>query len=426
MPTELEPSTRSAPQAPPVPACRFCAAPLTTTFVDLGVSPLCENVVRPEALEAPETFFPLHVRVCDACLLVQLPEYVAPEDIFTEYAYFSSTSVSWVEHARRYAEAMVSRFGLGPSSRVVEIASNDGYLLQHFAERGIPVLGIEPASNVAATARERGIPTVNRFFGAATAADVLAEHGPADLIPANNVLAHVPDVNDFAAGVATLLAPGGVATFEFPHLLRMIEGNQFDTIYHEHFSYLSLRSAAQVLAAQGLRVVDVEELPTHGGSLRVFARHAAHDEPAGPRVAAVAAAEAAAGLDRLEGHLGFGARVRETKRELLEFLLGAQAAGRRVAGYGAPGKGNTLLNACGIRADLLEYTVDRNRYKQGTYLPGSRIPVHAPDHIAATKPDVILILPWNLREEIAAQLAYTREWGAQLVVPIPRVEVFPS
>jgi C-methyltransferase C-terminal domain/Putative zinc binding domain/Methyltransferase domain len=406
--------------------CRFCSTPLTTTVVDLGMSPLCESVVHPDRLDEMEPFFPLHVRICDECLLVQLPEYVAPAEIFTEYAYFSANSDSWVAHAGRYAEAMTARYGLGPDDLVVEIASNDGYLLQHFVARGIPVLGVEPAANVAATARERGVRTLNEFFGEGTARAIVEEHGPAALMPANNVLAHVPDINDFVAGIAVLIGDRGVATLEFPHVLRMIEGNQFDTIYHEHYSYLSMVTVRRIFAAHGLEVVDVEELPTHGGSLRVYARAAASHEPVSPRVEAVLELERAAGLDTVDGYLGFGPRVQATKRELMEFLLAAQRDGRHVAGYGAPGKGNTLLNYCGIREDLLPYTVDRNTYKQGTFLPGTHIPVKEPGHLADTRPDYILILPWNLRDEIAEQLAYTREWGAELVVPIPRLEVFST
>jgi SAM-dependent methyltransferase len=400
--------------------CRFCRAPLSRTFVDLGMSPLCESYVAPHKLDAMEPFYPLHVRVCERCLLVQLPEVVAPEAIFTEYAYFSSYSDSWVEHARRYADAMIGRHGLGPEHFVVELASNDGYLLRHFVERGIRVLGVEPARNVARVAEERGVPSLSRFFGAQVARDIVAEHGHADLVPANNVLAHVPDINDFVAGIAVLLAPGGTTTLEFPHILRLIEGNQFDTIYHEHYSYLSLHTVERILAAHGLRVVDVEELPTHGGSLRV---HACHAGQAGAGVESVRALEREHGLDRVDGYDGFGPRVEALKRDLLTFLIEARREGRRVAGYGAPGKGNTLLNYCGIRTDLLEYTVDRNPYKQGMALPGTHIPIHPPERLAETRPDDILILPWNLRDEIVAQLSYAREWGARFVVPIPRVEV---
>jgi len=419
--TTVEPAQRSKVTAD----CRFCQSELSVTFVDLGMSPLCESFVPPERLDAMEPFYPLHVRICERCLLVQLPEYVAPEEIFTEYAYFSAYSDSWVAHARRYADAMIARYGLGADSLVVELASNDGYLLQHFVAAGIPVLGVEPAQNVARAAEARGVRTVSVFFGEQAAREIVAQHGHASLVPANNVLAHVPDINDFVAGIAVLLARDGVATLEFPHIHRLIDGNQYDTIYHEHFSYLSLYAVEQIFGAHGLRVVDVEELPTHGGSLRIFARHADDaTEPVSDRVAALRALEHEHALDRLEGYQGFGPRVDETKRRLLEFLIGARREGKRVAGYGAPGKGNTLLNHCGIRTDLLDYTVDRNPYKHGMFLPGTHIPIHPPERIAETKPDYILILPWNLRKEISEQLAYARDWGAKFVVPIPTVEVF--
>jgi len=398
--------------------CRFCGAPLRDTFVDLGPQPLCESFVAPEDVERMEPFYPLHVRVCRECLLVQLPAHVDREEIFREYAYFSSYSDSWVAHARRYAEAMIARLGLGPTSSVVELASNDGYLLQHFVVRGIPVLGIEPAHNVAAAAEARGVPTLTEFFGRELATRLLAERGPADLVIGNNVLAQVPDLNDFVAGIAILLAPGGVATLEFPHVVRLIEGVQFDTIYHEHFSYFSLTTTARIAAAHGLVVADVEELPTHGGSLRVYLRRREAGPPA-PAVEALLERERAGGYADLSGYAGFEARVREAKRALLAFLIDARRAGLSVAGYGAPGKGNTLLNYCGIRTDLLDYTVDRNPYKHGRFTPGTRIPIHPPERLAETRPDVILILPWNLRDEIASQLAHTREWGARLIVPIP-------
>jgi SAM-dependent methyltransferase len=405
--------------------CRFCGTSLSRTFVDLGMSPLCESYVPPERLDAMEPFYPLHVRICERCLLVQLPEYVGPEDIFTEYAYFSAYSDSWVEHARDYVDAMISRYGLGPEHLVVELASNDGYLLQHFVERGVTVLGIEPARNVAKAAEERGVPSLSVFFGAQAARDIVASSGHAHLVPANNVLAHVPDIKDFVSGIDILLAPEGVTTLEFPHILRLIEGNQFDTIYHEHYSYLSLLSVERIFAASNLRVVDVEELTTHGGSLRVYARHANDDtESVAERVEVLRARERENGLDRVEGYDGFGPRVEALKRDLLEFLIGARRADKRVVGYGAPGKGNTLLNYCGIRSDLMEYTVDRNPYKQGMALPGTHIPIHPPERLAETEPDYILILPWNLRSEIAAQLSYARAWGARFVVPIPSVEVF--
>jgi SAM-dependent methyltransferase len=414
----------SRPAAADVPSCRFCAAPLRTTFVDLGMSPLCESYVPAERLGAMEPFYPLHVRVCDRCMLVQLEEFVAPDEIFTEYAYFSSYSDSWVAHARDYVESAVDRFGLDKDSLVVELASNDGYLLQHVVERDIPALGVEPAANVATAARERGIETVVEFFGRELAARLVAEGRRADLVVANNVLAHVPDLNDFIAGIRRLLAPAGVVTIEFPHLEKLMAGNQFDTIYHEHFSYFSFLTAQTVLRAHGLEVFDVEELDTHGGSLRVYAqRQPGAGHPLSPRVSELAERERALGLDRPEGYSAFAPRVIETKWRLLEFLIECRRDGMRVAGYGAPGKGNTLLNYCGIRTDLLEFTVDRNPYKQGQFLPGTHIPIRDPEALEQARPDFILILPWNLKDEIATQLSYTREWGAQLVVPIPEVEV---
>jgi SAM-dependent methyltransferase len=404
--------------ATPYIPCRFCGAPLRDTFVDLGPSPLCESFVALEDVERMEPFYPLHVRVCRECLLVQLPAYVDREDLFREYAYFSSYSDSWVEHARSYAEAMIARLGLGPTSSVVELASNDGYLLQHFIALGIPSLGIEPARNVAAAAEARGVPTLTEFFGRDLAGALVRERGSADLVVGNNVLAQVPDLNDFVAGIAILLGPSGTATLEFPHVVRLIEGVQFDTIYHEHFSYFSLTTVTRIAIAHGLAVHDVEELPTHGGSLRVFLGRAGRVAPA-PAVAALLDAERTGGYADVSGYLGFEECVREAKRALLTFLIEERRAGRSIAGYGAPGKGNTLLNYCGIRTDLLDYTVDRNPYKHGRFTPGTRIPIHDPSKLAETRPDVILILPWNLRDEIARQLAYTREWGARLVVPIP-------
>ncbi len=407
-------------------ACRFCGATLTDTFVDLGLSPLCQNHIEPDQLNHMEPFYPLHAWVCRQCLLVQLEEYVAPGEIFSDYAYFSSYSDSWVEHARRYTEMAIERFGLGPDSRVVELASNDGYLLQHFVARGVPVLGIEPAGNVAQAAIDKGIPTEVRFFGTETADFVRGEHGPANLILGNNVLAHVPDLNDFVAGMKRLLAPGGVITMEFPHLARLIEENQFDTIYHEHFSYFSFRTVIDVFAAHGLTMFDVEELPTHGGSLRIFARHDDDEARAvSDNVAGLLTRERDEGLHEIDTYLRFGPKVEETKRRLLAFLIEARDAGKRVVGYGAPGKGNTLLNYCGIRQDFLDYTVDRSPHKYGRYTPGTRIPIHHPDRIAETRPDYVLILPWNLKDEITAKGAHIREWGGRFVVPIPTVEVLP-
>jgi SAM-dependent methyltransferase len=404
-------------------SCRLCDASVTRTFVDLGMSPLCESYVSAESLDAAEPFYPLHVRICDSCLLVQLPAYVAGEDIFSDYAYFSSYSDSWVAHAKRYADAMIAQLDLSADSLVTEVASNDGYLLQHFQAAGIPVLGVEPAGNVAAAARARGIATEVEFVGSATGSALAARHGRADLVVANNVFAHVPDIRGFASGLRALVKDTGTVTLEFPHLLRLIERRQFDTIYHEHFSYLSLLTSARALSEAGLRVVDVDELETHGGSLRVYARPAeAGGEPTS-RVKAVLDAEEMAGLHTVTGHAGFAREVLQIKSDLLEFLLSASAHGRTVAGYGAPGKGNTLLNHCGIRADLLAYTVDRSPFKQGKYLPGTHIPIFSPQHLADTKPDYILVLPWNLRAELTEQLGYVRQWGGQLVFPIPQLEI---
>jgi SAM-dependent methyltransferase len=388
------------------------------------MSPLCQRHIHPNELNAMEPFFPLHAYVCEDCFLVQLGEYVAPQEIFGFYHYFSSFSDSWLAHAKRYTEQMIARLGLDEHSRVAEIASNDGYLLQYFAERGIPCLGIEPAANVAEAARARGIDTVSRFFGRDTAQALRAERGPVDLLLGNNVLAHVPDLNDFVAGMADYLAPTGTITMEFPHLLRLMADNQFDTIYHEHFSYFSFTVVEKVFAAHRLKLVDVEELPTHGGSLRIYARHAGPDAPdASPAVHALRKREADLGVSTLEFYAPFAERVERTKRRLLSFLIEAREAGKTVAGYGAPGKGNTLLNYCGIRTDLLAYTVDRSPMKQGTFLPGTRIPVFAPEKIDETRPDYLLILPWNLVDEITGQMGRIREWGARFVVPIPEVRV---
>jgi SAM-dependent methyltransferase len=404
-------------------ACRLCGAELKLTFVDIGMSPLCESYIAADRTDDPEVFYPLHVRVCEKCLLVQLPAYVAGEDIFSDYAYFSSYSDSWVAHAKRYADDMTARLGLRAGSLVTEVASNDGYLLQHFHAAGIPVLGVEPAANVAEAARAKGIRTAVHFLGAETGASIAAEYGRADLVAANNVFAHVPDIRGFAAGLRALVKDTGLVTLEFPHLLRLIERRQYDTIYHEHYSYLSLLTSSRALQTAGLTVVDVDELSTHGGSLRVHARPAeAAGEPSA-RVKAVRDAEEAAGLHTAEGHQGFAGEVLRIKSDLVEFLVAAARDGKSVAGYGAPGKGNTLLNHCGIRSDLLSYTVDRSPVKQGKFLPGTHIPIYAPERLAATKPDYILVLPWNLRDEISEQLAYTRDWGARLVFPIPALEV---
>jgi hypothetical protein len=404
-------------------ACRLCGAELTETFVDLGMSPLCESYLKGDQLDAKENFYPLHVRVCPECLLVQLPAYVSGEDIFSDYLYFSSYSDSWVAHALRYAQDMTARLGLDASSLVTEVASNDGYLLQHFVGMGIPVLGVEPAANIAVVAREKGVRTEIYFLGEQTGADLASRYGRADLVAGNNVYAHVPGIKDFSAGLAALVKPTGWVTLEFPHLLRLIERHQYDTIYHEHYQYLTLLTASRALATAGLTVVDVDELATHGGSLRVYARHAeAAGEPS-VSVKAVLDAEAAAGLHTLEGHRHFAQAVFDIKRDLVTFLLKAREDGKTVVGYGAPGKGNTLLNHCGIRSDLLAYTVDRSPHKQGMFLPGTHIPIHHPDRIAADKPDYVLILPWNLRTELSAQLSYVSQWGGRLVFPIPSLEI---
>ena len=404
-------------------ACRLCGAELTRTFVDLGMSPLCESYVTAERLDEPEVFYPLNVQLCGECLLVQLPAYVPGEDIFSDYAYFSSYSDSWVAHAKRYADEMVARLGLTPDSLVTEVASNDGYLLQHFNAAGIPVLGVEPAANVAKAARAKGIRTVTHFLGADTGVSIAAEYGRANLVAANNVFAHVPDIRGFAAGLRALVKDSGVVTLEFPHLLRLMKWRQYDTIYHEHYSYLSLLTASRALETAGLRVVDVDELSTHGGSLRVHARPAEVAGEPSPRVKAVLDAEEAAGLHTVAGHAGFAGEVLQIKSDLVGFLIDAAREGKSVAGYGAPGKGNTLLNHCGIRSDLLAYTVDRSLVKQGKFLPGTHVPIYAPERLAETKPDYILVLPWNLREEISEQLGYVRSWGGRLVFPIPALEV---
>jgi SAM-dependent methyltransferase len=401
------------------PACRLCGAELNRTFVDLGSSPPCESYLRADQLDRPETFHPLHVRICQRCLLVQLPAYLDAADIFSDYAYFSSYSDSWVAHAQAFVDEAAARLGLGPTSLVVEVASNDGYLLQHAVRRGIPVLGIEPAANVAQVARGRGVRTEVVFLGERSGKQLADRYGSADLVVANNVLPHTPDLLDFVRGLRALVAPGGLVSLELPHLLRLIEGRQFDTIYHEHYSYFTLRTATAALAAADLTVVDVLELGTHGGSLRLSARPSAAAGEPSAAVAKVLTDEASAGLHTVEGHDGFARAVLEVKRALLLLLLDAAASGRSVAGYGAPGKGNTLLNHCGVRSDLLPYTVDRSPHKQGLFLPGTHIPIHPPQRLRETRPDLVLVLPWNLRDEIAEQLSYVREWGGQLVIPIP-------
>jgi 2-polyprenyl-3-methyl-5-hydroxy-6-metoxy-1,4-benzoquinol methylase len=406
--------------------CRFCGAALVRTFIDLGMSPLCETYPAAEELNRGETFYPLHVYVCGKCFLVQLEQYESPEAIFSDYAYFSSYSDSWLKHARNYCQKMTERFSLNAKSFVVEVASNDGYLLQYFVQRNVPVLGIEPAANVAkVAAEEKKVPTLVKFFGAQLARDLVANGQAADLVLGNNVLAQVPDLNDFVEGLKILLKPAGVLTLEFPHLLRLMEHNEFDTIYHEHFSYFSLLTTERILEAHGLRIFDVEELASHGGSLRVYACRAedqSHDTQASVRK--LTGAEQAAGLASLDGYRQFSLQVKRTKWALLDFLLTAAEQGKSVAGYGAPGKSATLLHYCGIGKDLIQYTVDRSPYKQGRFLPGTHIPIHHPDKIRETQPDYVVILPWNLKDEIVKQLQFIREWGGRFVVPIPKVEVF--
>lgn len=398
--------------------CRLCSKPLTRTFVDLGMSPLCESFLRADQLDARESFYPLHVRICDECLLVQLPAYVPGEEIFSDYAYFSSYSDSYVEHQRQYANRMISERELTGDSLVTEVASNDGYLLQHFVAKGIPVLGIEPAGNIVEVARAKGIRTENQFLTAESGAQLARRYGKADIVAANNVYAHIPDLLGFTQGLAALVKPDGVVTIEVQHLLTMIRGRQYDTIYHEHYHYLTLLTAQRALATAGLTVTDVELIGTHGGSLRIFARLSGTP---GARVQEVLDLESE--LHTVDGHLGFADVVFDIKRDLVNFLHEAKAQGKRVAGYGAPGKGNTLLNHCGIRRDLLEYTVDRNPHKHGMFLPGTHIPIHDPSRIEVDKPDYILVMPWNLRTELTAQLSYVRDWGGKLVFAIPSLEI---
>ena len=404
-------------------ACRFCRAPLGNVCIDLGVSPLANSYLRPDQLSAMEPFFPLRMLVCPSCLLVQTEDFGTPETIFTDYAYFSSYSTTWVEHSRRYAEQVVARYGLTQEHRVVELASNDGYLLQFFVQAGIPVLGVEPAANVAKVALQKGIPTLVEFFGRRLGAE-LGERTPASLLVGNNVLAHVPDINDFVAGMKLALAPGGVITMEFPHLLNLLRLVQFDTIYHEHFSYLSLLAVRNVFAAHGLRIFNVEQLPTHGGSLRIHACHEGDDREAEPGLQVVASLEEDAGMANLDTYLSLAGEAELEKRRILELLISLKALGSTIVGYGAPAKGTTLLNYCGIRSDFIDYTTDLSPEKQGLYLPGVRIPIRHPDEIARTRPDYVFILPWNLREEIMEQLAYIRDWGGRFIARAPSIQVF--
>ncbi len=403
--------------------CRFDGNSLKHTFVDLGVSPLANSNVAAAQLNCVEKFYPLHAYICEECLLVQLEQFETPDHIFGDYAYFSSYADGWLRHARKYTDLMVAEFDTKAPSQVIEIASNDGYLLQYFKEKGIPVLGIEPAANVAAVAEAKGIPTLVKFFGVQTAKELVADGLQADLLLGNNVLAHVPDLNDFVAGMKIALKPHGVVTMEFPHLLRLILENQFDTIYHEHFSYFSFTTVEAIFAAHKLTLFDVEELPTHGGSLRIYGRHAEDPRPIANRVTELKAKEVEAGLTRLETYLEFGEKVKEVKRKLLSFLIKAKTDGKRIVGYGAAAKGNTLLNYCGIRTDMIDYVVDRSPHKQGLFLPGTHIPILHPDKILETQPDYLLILPWNLKAEVMDQMACIRDWGGKFVVPIPEAGV---
>ena len=402
------------------PFCRFCSTELKHTFIDLGMSPLCESYVDAANLDKMEAFYPLNVYVCDKCFLVQLLEYVSARDIYSEYAYFSSYSDSWLEHARKYVEMIVDWLNLDANSRVIEIGSNDGYLLQYFMQLGIPALGIEPAANIAETAEQKGIKTVVKFFGRRTAEELVSEGYQADLLLGNNVLAHVPDINDFVKGTKILLKPDGVITMEFQYLLTLMQKNQFDTIYHEHFSYLSFAAVESIFNAHGLKLFDVEKIPPHGGSLRVYACHKENnDRTVSKQTDELRAEEKAFGVDKLDTYATFTEMVKETKRKLLSLLIELKRNGKTIAGYGAPGKGNTLLNYCGVYTDFIDFTVDRNHYKQGKFLPGSRIPIFPPGKIEETKPDYVLILPWNIKDEVIKQNSFIRDWGGKFIVPIP-------
>ncbi|HTF18350.1 MAG TPA: class I SAM-dependent methyltransferase [Chryseolinea sp.] len=408
--------------------CRFCQAPLEQTFVDLGMSPLCQDHVKPEELNRMEPFYPLHAYVCGSCFLVQLEEFVAPAEIFNDYAYFSSYSDSWLKHAKAYVDKITERLQLQSGSLVAELASNDGYLLQYFLEKNVPVLGIEPASNVAEFAiSKRGIRTENKFFGLNTATELTAKYGKPDLLIGNNVLAHVPDINDFVSGMKAFLGAQGVITMEFPHLLRLVERNQFDTIYHEHFSYLSFTTVDKIFKYHGLSIFDVEELSTHGGSIRIYAKHREDSSRTIlPSVASMLMQELNAGMLEMSFYTSFEKNVRLTKMRILEFLIEAKNNGKTIVGYGAPGKGNTLLNYCGVRTDFIDYTVDRNPKKQGNFLPGTLIPIYEPAMIRETKPDYVFILPWNLKDEIMESMSFIHEWGGKFVVPIPELKVLDS
>ena len=405
--------------------CRFCGSELTLSFIDLGISPLSNAYLKKESLNCMESFYPLHEFVCERCYLVQLPQVETPEHIFTDYKYFSSYSESWLKHVESYVERMVERFGFDANHQIVEIASNDGYLLQYFEKKGIPVLGVEPAKNVAEVAEERGIATMTKFFGVETAEELVAQNTGADLLIGNNVLAHVPDLNDFIAGMKIVLRQIGIITMEFPHLLQLMNENQFDTIYHEHFSYFSLLAVERIFSHHGLTIFDVDELSTHGGSLRIYVRHSEKKDPTrSEAVNNLRQRELNAGLHKAETYAAFASQVELTKQKLLTFLIKAKQDSKTVVGYGAPAKGNTLLNYCGIRTDFLDYTVDRSTHKQNHFLPGTHIPIYHPDKLRETKPDYVLILPWNLKDEIMSQIAYIREWGGQFVLPIPEVPVY--
>ncbi|ETT65503.1 SAM-dependent methyltransferase [Paenibacillus odorifer] len=404
--------------------CRFCGEIVTQNFVDLGMSPLSNSFIKPENLYAAETFLPLHAFVCSHCYLVQLEEFETPDHIFQDYAYFSSFSQSWLMHAQQYVDKMMSEYPINSTCRVVEIASNDGYLLQYFKENNVPVLGVEPARNVAQVAIDKGIATISEFFGKSLALNLTEQGKQADLLLGNNVLAHVPDINDFIAGMKILLKPSGIITMEFPHLLRLIEDVQFDTIYHEHFSYLSLTTVNRLFVVHGLKLFDVEKINTHGGSLRIYVKHSEDStKQIYQRVQNLLDEEEEAGLNRIETYNDFSDRVKQVKRNLLELLISLKNEGKSIVGYGAPAKGNTLFNYCGIRSDFVDYTVDRSPYKQGLFLPGTHIPIHSPEMIQETKPEYVLILPWNLKEEIMGQLSYIREWDGKFIVPIPEVTV---
>lgn len=406
--------------------CRFCSHELKHSFANLGMSPPSNAFLTQDQLREAETFFPLHALVCDNCFLVQLEEFESPENIFNNYAYFSSYSELWLEHCKKYSEQMIERFGFDQTHQVIEIASNDGYLLQFFQEKGIPILGIEPASNVAKVAEEKGIPTLVFFLGVETAKELVNQGKQADLLIGNNVLAHVPNLNDFVAAMKLLLKPEGIITMEFPHLFQLMRYNQFDTIYHEHFSYYSVSTVKRIFEEHDLELFDVEEIPTHGGSLRIYAKHTETNSIAvEARLKELQEKEQEAGLDKIDTYIGFREKVEETKRQLLSFLIEAKEQGKSIVGYGAPAKGNTLLNYCGIREDFLDYTVDKNPHKQGLFLPGTHIPIEAPDKIQETQPDYVLILPWNIKEEIMKQMAVIRNWGGKFVIPISKVEVIP-